>query len=164
MREAAAVAAASLLLLGACEAAEEPEQVVPDEVAPTDLGERPDVTAVLGEEPGEPPADLVVEEVVPGDGEEARPGDTLTVHHVGLAWSTQEEFDASWDRDQPLVLTLGEGRVIAGWEQGLEGMAVGGRRTLTIPPDLAYGDRGVENRIAPGETLIYVVDLLEIDR
>jgi peptidylprolyl isomerase len=164
VRDATAVAVAGLLLLSACDGAEEPEQTVPDEVAPTDLGERPDGTAVLGEEPGEPPADLVVEDLVPGDGEEAHPGDTLTVHYVGLAWSTQEEFDASWDRDQPLVLTLGEGRVIAGWERGLEGMRVGGRRAMTIPPDLAYGDRGVENRIPPGETLIFVVDLLEIDR
>jgi peptidylprolyl isomerase len=164
VRAATAAAAASLLLLGACGGGEEPEQAVPDESAPPDLGERPDVTAVLGEAPGEPPTELVVEDLVVGDGEEARPGDTLTVHYVGLGWSTQEEFDASWDRSQPLVLTLGEGRVIPGWERGLEGMRVGGRRAMTIPPDLAYGDRGVENRIPPGETLIFVVDLLEIDR
>jgi peptidylprolyl isomerase len=166
MRQVRGVAtvAAALLLLGACDGTDEEEQSVPEEAVAPDLGERPDVAAALGEDPGEPPAELVIEDTVPGDGEEARAGDIVSVHYVGVAWSTQEEFDASWDRGQPLEFPLGQGRVIEGWDRGVEGMRVGGRRTLTIPPELAYGDRGVEGVIAPGETLVFVVDLLELER
>jgi peptidylprolyl isomerase len=159
----AAILAATLLLLGACDGGDEEEQSVPDETAAPDLGERPDVGAALGEDSDDPPTELVIDDAVPGEGEEATAGDTVTVHYVGVAWSTREEFDASWDRGQPLVFTLGEGRVIEGWDRGVEGMRVGGRRTLTIPPELAYGERGVEGVIAPDETLVFVVDLLELD-
>ena len=89
-----------------------------------------------------------------------RPGDTVQVHYVGVAYSTGEEFDASWNRGEPLEFRLGTGRVIAGWDQGVQGMRVGGRRQLVIPPDLAYGDRGAGRAIAPGETLIFVCDLV----
>ncbi len=95
-----------------------------------------------------------------GDGRVAGAGDRVTVHYVGVAHSTGEEFDASWNRGEPLSFQLGVGQVIAGWDQGVQGMKVGGRRQLIIPPDLAYGDRGAGNRIAPGETLIFVCDLV----
>jgi peptidylprolyl isomerase len=111
---------------------------------------------------GEPPADLEITDIWEGDGAVARAGDTVKVHYVGVAFSTGEEFDASWGRGEPLEFELGAGRVIAGWDQGVSGMKVGGRRQLVIPPDLAYGDRGAGNVIAPGETLIFVCDLVGV--
>ena len=111
---------------------------------------------------GEPPAELHITEIWEGDGDVAKPGDTVRVHYVGVAYSTGEEFDASWDRGDPLEFKLGAGRVIAGWDQGVAGMKVGGRRQLTIPPHLAYGDRGAGNLIRPGETLIFVCDLVSV--
>ncbi len=109
---------------------------------------------------GEPPADLQITDSWEGDGEVAKAGDTVKVHYVGVAYSTGEEFDASWNRGDPLEFQLGAGRVIAGWDQGVQGMRVGGRRQLIIPPDLAYGNRGAGTVIAPGETLIFVCDLV----
>ena len=111
---------------------------------------------------GEPPRDLQITDIWEGDGGTAKAGDTVQVHYVGVAYSTGEEFDASWDRGDPLEFQLGAGRVIAGWDQGVQGMKVGGRRQLIIPPDLAYGNRGAGNVIAPGETLIFVCDLVAI--
>lgn len=107
----------------------------------------------------DPPTDLVVEDVEEGTGEEARAGHTVSAHYVGVSWSSGAQFDASWDRGQPLSFTLGAGQVIAGWDQGIQGMKVGGRRRITIPPHLGYGDRGAPPVIAPGETLVFVVDL-----
>lgn len=109
---------------------------------------------------GEPPADLEITDIWEGDGAVAKPGDMVEVHYVGVAFSTGEEFDASWNRDTPLQFQLGAGKVIAGWDRGVQGMKVGGRRQLVIPPDLAYGDRGAGHAIAPGETLIFVCDLV----
>jgi peptidylprolyl isomerase len=109
---------------------------------------------------GEPPAGLEITDVWEGDGAVAKAGDTVEVHYVGVAYSTGEEFDASWNRGEPLQFRLGVGQVIAGWDQGVQGMKVGGRRQLIIPPDLAYGDRGAAGAIAPGETLIFVCDLV----
>ena len=111
---------------------------------------------------GEPPAELQVTDIWEGDGGVANPGDMVEVHYVGVAFSTGEEFDASWNRGDPLQFELGAGEVIAGWDQGVRGMKVGGRRQLIIPPDLAYGDRGAGYAIAPGETLIFVCDLVSI--
>ncbi|MEE1747045.1 FKBP-type peptidyl-prolyl cis-trans isomerase [Streptomyces sp. NPDC007076] len=111
---------------------------------------------------GEPPADLEIEEIWEGDGAVAKAGDKVSVHYVGVAFSTGEEFDASWNRGAPLQFQLGVGQVIAGWDQGVQGMKVGGRRKLTIPAHLAYGDRGAGARIAPGETLIFVCDLVAV--
>ena len=111
---------------------------------------------------GEPSAELQITDIWEGDGAEAKPGDVVNVHYVGVAYSTGEEFDASWNRGDPLQFQLGAGRVIAGWDQGVQGMKVGGRRQLIIPPDLAYGDRGAGQVIAPGETLIFVCDLVSI--
>jgi peptidylprolyl isomerase len=109
---------------------------------------------------GEPPADLQITDLQEGTGPEAKAGDNVRVHYVGVAFSTGEEFDSSWDRGEPLEFRLGAGRVIQGWDQGVQGMKVGGRRQLVIPPGLAYGDRGAGRVIAPGETLIFVCDLV----
>jgi peptidylprolyl isomerase len=111
---------------------------------------------------GKPPADLEIVDLVVGDGKEAKPDQMVTVHYVGVSFSTGEEFDASWNRGAPFQFPLGAGRVIAGWDQGVAGMRVGGRRRLTIPPHLGYGDRGAGAAIKPGETLIFVVDLLGV--
>jgi peptidylprolyl isomerase len=109
---------------------------------------------------GEPPTQLQISDIWEGDGAVAKAGDTVQVHYVGVAYSTGEEFDASWSRGAPLEFRLGVGQVIAGWDQGVQGMRVGGRRQLIIPPGLAYGDRGAGRSIAPGETLIFVCDLV----
>jgi peptidylprolyl isomerase len=109
-----------------------------------------------------PPADLEITDLVVGDGAEARQGQAVKVHYVGVAFSTGEEFDASWNRGEPFAFPLGAGRVITGWDQGVAGMRVGGRRQLVIPPHLGYGDRGAGGVIKPGETLIFVVDLLGV--
>lgn len=111
---------------------------------------------------GPPPTDLEVTDVTVGDGAEATAGSTVSVHYVGVAFSTGEQFDASYDRGQPLQFRLGVGQVIAGWDTGVQGMKVGGRRKLVIPAHLAYGDRGAGGVIKPGETLIFVVDLLGV--
>ncbi len=109
-----------------------------------------------------PPSDLEVTDLTVGDGEEAKAGQTVTVHYVGVAHSTGEEFDASYNRGEPLQFRLGVGQVITGWDQGVQGMKVGGRRRLVIPPHLGYGDRGAGGVIKPGETLIFVVDLMGV--
>jgi len=107
------------------------------------------------------PTELVVEDLVVGDGAEAKAGSTISAHYVGVAHSTGEEFDASWNRGSPLDFQLGTGQVIKGWDDGIAGMKVGGRRKLIIPANLAYGDRGAGGVIKPGEALIFVVDLVD---
>ncbi|MER7082521.1 peptidylprolyl isomerase [Saccharopolyspora kobensis] len=109
---------------------------------------------------GEPPTELVVKDITVGEGKEATAGTVVAVHYVGVSHSTGKQFDASWDRGEPLQITLGKGQVIEGWDQGLQGMRVGGRRQLVIPPQMAYGDRGAGGVIAPGETLVFVCDLV----
>ncbi|MDX6465239.1 MAG: peptidylprolyl isomerase [Gaiellaceae bacterium] len=121
--------------------------------------EKPPVEVASAEQP---PAQLEIEDLVVGDGDEAAPGHQVDVHYVGVAWSTGEQFDASWDRGSPFGFGLGQGQVIRGWDEGVAGMKVGGRRRLTIPPGLAYGDRGAGGVIGPGETLVFVVDLLGV--
>ncbi|MFE5710393.1 FKBP-type peptidyl-prolyl cis-trans isomerase [Streptomyces sp. NPDC056501] len=111
---------------------------------------------------GEPPTDLKIRDIWEGDGAEAKAGATVSVHYVGVAFSTGEEFDSSWNRGTPLQFKLGIGQVIAGWDQGVQGMKVGGRRELIIPARLAYGDRGAGSAIAPGESLIFVCDLVGV--
>jgi peptidylprolyl isomerase len=111
---------------------------------------------------GQPPSDLEITDVTEGSGTEATAGSTVSVHYVGVAHSTGEEFDASYNRGAPLDFRLGVGQVISGWDQGVQGMKVGGRRKLVIPPHLGYGDRGAGGAIKPGETLIFVVDLLDV--
>jgi peptidylprolyl isomerase len=113
--------------------------------------------------PGDtPPSELVIEDQIVGEGREATAGSTVLAHYVGVAHSTGEEFDASWNRGEPLQFRLGVGQVIAGWDQGLQGMKVGGRRKIVIPPHLGYGDRGAGGAIKGGETLIFVVDLVDV--
>ena len=111
---------------------------------------------------GPPPTELVIEDIVVGDGAEATAGTSPSMQYVGVAWSNKQQFDASWDRGQPFSFRLGQGQVIAGWDQGVAGMKVGGRRRLTIPADLGYGARGAGGAIGPGETLVFVVDLLGV--
>ena len=111
---------------------------------------------------GPAPTDLEVTDLSVGDGAEAGSGSTVSVHYVGIAHSTGEEFDASYNRGEPLQFRLGVGQVIPGWDNGVTGMKVGGRRRLVIPPDQAYGNRGAGGVIGPGETLIFVVDLVGV--
>ncbi len=123
-----------------------------------DTSQRPTITVPEGDAPTE----LVIEDHVVGDGPEAAAGVQANVDYVGVSWSTGAEFDASWNRNQPLSFTIGARQVIAGWDQGVAGMKVGGRRTITIPPDLGYGAAGAGGVIAPNETLIFTVDLRSI--
>ncbi len=111
---------------------------------------------------GPPPTELQIEDLTVGDGPEATSGTTCTMQYVGHAWSTQRQFDASWDRGEPFTFQLGAGMVIRGWDEGVAGMKVGGRRRLTIPPDLGYGSRGAGGAIKPNETLVFVVDLVGV--
>ncbi len=119
---------------------------------------RPDVEPPSGP----PPADLVIEDITVGEGAEAVPGSLVSAHYVGVTFDGGEQFDASWDRGDPLEFRLGVGMVIQGWDEGITGMRVGGRRRLTIPAHKAYGDRGAGGVIAPGATLVFVVDLMGV--
>ena len=113
--------------------------------------------------PQEPvPTELRIVDEIQGTGKEATAGATVSCHYVGVTYSGGEEFDASWNRNEPLDFTVGVGQVIQGWDQGLLGMKVGGRRRLEIPSELAYGKRGVGSVIGPDEALIFVVDLLDV--
>ncbi len=120
---------------------------------------KPEVTIPAGE----PPVDLVIEDIVVGDGNEATNGHNVEVHYVGVAWSTQREFDASWNRGDTFEFRLGAQQVISGWDKGVAGMKVGGRRRLTIPPHMGYGAQGAGGVIKGGETLVFVVDLLNVN-
>ncbi len=117
--------------------------------------ETPDV--VIPEGPA--PTELLLEDLVVGTGPEATAGRRVAVHYVGVAWSDGVQFDASYGRGEPLVFQLGVGQVIRGWDQGIAGMRVGGRRRITIPPHLGYGARGAGGVIKPHETLVFVCDL-----
>jgi peptidylprolyl isomerase len=113
--------------------------------------------------PGEaPPGELEIDDLEEGTGAEAAPGQDVEVHYVGVAWSTRQQFDASWDRGDTFRFGLGQGQVIKGWDQGVAGMKVGGRRRITIPPHLGYGKAGAGGVIRGGETLVFVVDLLDV--
>ena len=109
-----------------------------------------------------PPAELVKTDIIVGTGDEAVKGKNVSVHYVGVAWSNGQEFDASWNRVDAFEFRLGAGQVIQGWDDGVAGMKVGGRRQLTIPPDMGYGSRGAGGVIKGGETLVFVVDLLNV--
>jgi peptidylprolyl isomerase len=111
---------------------------------------------------GDIPFELGIDDIAVGDGAEATSGSTVSVHYVGVAFSDGEEFDASWNRGQPFQFKLGKGQVIPGWDQGVQGMRVGGRRKLTIPSAMAYGARGAGGVIKPHEPLVFVVDLLDV--
>jgi peptidylprolyl isomerase len=121
------------------------------------------VKPVIPKPKGPPPTGLQTRDVVQGNGKVAASGDKLTVQYVGTSWSTGQEFDSSWSRGkQPFTFQLGAGMVIPGWDQGLVGMRVGGRRELVIPPDMAYGPQGQPPAIGPNETLVFVIDLKKV--
>ena len=124
-----------------------------------DTSKRP----VIPKPTGTPPRRLVKEDIVKGRGRGAKPGDVVVVNYVGMNFSNGQEFDASWDRGEPFPVQLGAGNVIPGWEKGLIGIKKGGRRKLTIPPELGYGAEGSPPAIPPNETLIFVIDVVSID-
>ena len=111
---------------------------------------------------GNAPAELVKNDLIVGTGDEAVSGRNVSVHYVGAAWSNGRQFDASWDRNEPFEFRLGAGQVISGWDEGVAGMRIGGRRELTIPPHMGYGSRGAGGVIKGNETLVFVVDLLNV--
>ena len=111
---------------------------------------------------GKPPKKLVTKDLIPGTGQAAKAGDPITVNYIGVNFADGKPFDNSYDRGQPFPFQLGGGQVIPGWDQGLVGMKVGGRRELVIPPSLAYGPQGQPPVIKPNETLVFIVDLLSI--
>jgi peptidylprolyl isomerase len=136
-----------------------PSALVPPPGAKEDLTKKPVVT--ISE--ASPPTSLVVQDLAVGSGRAATCGDTVSVQYVGVAFSTKKQFDASWDHGQAFQFALGQGNVIPGWDQGVVGMRVGGRRELTIPPALGYGAQGTQDgTIGPNETLVFVVDLVKI--
>ncbi len=119
---------------------------------------KPDVTVPETDAPDQ----MVIIDDIEGDGDEAKEGQQVTVHYVGVSWSTGKQFDASWDRMEPFQFSLGRGQVIKGWDEGVAGMKIGGRRTLHIPPHMGYGAQGAGRVIKGNETLIFVVDLLGV--
>ena len=123
------------------------------------MSEKPQVE-VPSDQP--PSYQLELDDIMVGEGDEAVPGSVVEVHYVGVSWSTGEQFDASWDRGDTFKFVLGKGKVIQGWDRGVAGMRVGGRRRITIPPNLAYGKRGAGGVIGPDETLVFVVDLIGV--
>jgi peptidylprolyl isomerase len=143
------------------------ESPPPSDDTGTETETAPDLTdtsvkPVIDIPSGMPPRRLVKEDIVKGKGPAAKPGDTVIVNYVGVSFSTGEEFDASWDTGQPFPVQLGAGNVIEGWEKGLLGIKKGGRRELIIPPEQAYGAKGAPPSIGPNETLVFVIDALEI--
>jgi peptidylprolyl isomerase len=125
--------------------------------ASDDLDAKPEITV-----PDAPATELVTEDIVEGDGPEAKSGDEVEVEYVGVAQSTGTEFDSSWERDEPFTFGLGAGEVIPGWDEGIVGMKEGGRRLLVIPGDQAYGPTGQPPDIGPDETLVFAVDLIKV--
>ena len=141
---------------------EEPEVVRSDELRSLDVGDDTSEKPEFKPPGGTPPKELQIYDVKEGDGAEATAGRPLSMQYVGKSFSTGEEFDASWDRGEPFAFNLGAGEVIPGWDLGIEGMREGGRRILSIPAELAYGDQGSPPTIQPGETLVFVVDLKSV--
>jgi peptidylprolyl isomerase len=125
----------------------------------TDTSKKPVVIVPKGVSP----KTFAYKDIVEGSGPAAKSGDKVSVQYVGVGFDTEKEFDSSWSRNEPFSFTLGGGEVIKGWDQGVEGMKVGGRRELLIPPDLAYGAAGQPPSIGPNETLIFIIDLLKVE-
>ena len=131
---------------------------VPPAQGEKNLGSKPPI----GKPTGSPPTTLQKRDIVKGTGKAAKAGQNVTVQYVGIAWSSGKQFDASWDRHKPFKFQLGAGMVIPGWDEGVVGMKVGGRRQLVIPPDMAYGPQGQPPAIGPNETLVFDIDLLKV--
>jgi peptidylprolyl isomerase len=152
--------AAAVMLCGAC-ASKSTASAGGTSQAPTGAPSATKPVVTVPE--GPPPSKLVVRDLVVGTGAEATAGSSVTVQYVGVSWSTRKQFDASWDRGQPFPFTVGTGQVIPGWDQGVPGMRVGGRRELIIPPSLGYGAQGQPQAgIKPNETLVFVIDLVSV--
>ncbi len=171
MRHAALISALSVLALAGCGGGGKDKSTASTAAAPaatatatapaagtTQLQTKPTVTVPSGK----PPTKLVIKDIVKGTGATAQQGDTVSVHYVGVSYTNRKQFDASWDRHQPFTFQLGGGMVIPGWDQGVVGMKVNGRRELIIPPDLGYGSQGQPPAIAPNDTLVFVIDLLRV--
>jgi peptidylprolyl isomerase len=137
-----------------------PAESTTTQAAPATAKPRPKPTVKVPG--GKPPKKLVIKDLIPGTGPAAKVGDPITVNYIGVNFAGGKAFDNSYDRGQPFPFQLGGGQVIPGWDRGLVGMKVGGRRELTIPPNLAYGPQGQPPTIKPNETLVFVVDLLSI--
>jgi peptidylprolyl isomerase len=158
------VGAALALAACASDTADDGASGEPSAPAASDTGTAPDATAILEAlypDRDEPPTELVVTDLIEGEGAVVSAGQRAVVQYWGLRWSDGGTFDSSWSRGQPFTFALGAGQVITGWDVGVDGMRVGGRRVLVIPPGLAYGDRGAGNVIGPGETLVFIVDLVD---
>jgi peptidylprolyl isomerase len=153
-----AFACAALLAAAGCGSDEEEPASSTPEAASTPAATKPEVTVPEGKAPKK----LVIEDIEEGTGAAAEPGQTVDVHYVGVSYLNGRQFDASWDRGEPFSFQLGAGSVIQGWDRGVAGMKVGGRRQLVIPPRLAYGPQGSPPAIGPNETLVFVIDLLGI--
>ncbi len=152
------LACAALVVAGCGSDAEQPASSTP-EPASTPVATKPEITVPKGKAPKK----LVVKDLKVGSGPVAKAGETVQVQYVGISFANGRQFDASWDRGEPFGFQLGAGQVIPGWDKGVEGMKVGGRRQLVIPPDLAYGKQGSPPTIAPNETLVFVIDLLGVE-
>jgi peptidylprolyl isomerase len=158
------LACAALLVAGCGSDTEKPASSTPEaatstpEAASTPAATKPEITVPKGKAPKK----LIIKDLKVGDGPAAKPGQNVQVQYVGTSFKTGRQFDASWDRGEPFSFQLGAGQVIPGWDQGVAGMKVGGRRQLVIPPDLAYGKQGSPPAIGPDETLVFVIDLLGV--
>jgi peptidylprolyl isomerase len=163
----AALAAAALLGFAGCGDDDDESADSGTTATETETQAEPEANVDMDTKPaievpeGDPPAGLVIEDIKEGDGATVKAGDTVTAHYVGVSYSTGQEFDSSWSRGQPATFPLAQ--VIPGWQQGIPGMKVGGRRRLVIPPELGYGEAGQPPDIGPNETLIFVVDLVSVD-
>jgi peptidylprolyl isomerase len=170
VRRAALISILPVLVLAGCGGGGKDKSATSTAAAPTttpapapgagaaQLQTKPKVTVPSGK----PPTKLVSRDIVTGTGATAQPGDTVSVQYVGVSYANKKQFDASWDRHQPFTFQLGGGMVIPGWDQGVVGMKVNGRRELIIPPDLGYGAQGQPPAIAPNDTLVFVIDLLRV--
>lgn len=148
----------AVLLLSACTGEDKPSPAASPSGSPTLIATaKPKVTVPKGPAPTE----LVKKDLIVGTGAAAFPGQVVTVHYVGLYYETGKEFESSWDSGHTFPFRLGDGRVIEGWDKGLLGMRVGGRRQLVIPPDLAYGEAGTGHELG-GQTLVFVIDLISV--
>ena len=142
---------------------ETPAATPTPEAEPAEISKNLDEKPEIAKPSGDPPSKLEIDDIVKGKGKAAKSGDDVTVQYVGVSFTTGEQFDASWDAGQPFPVELGAGSVIPGWEQGLVGIRAGGRRKLTIPPELGYGPDGYPPDIPPNETLVFVIDAISVN-